>query len=149
MDRHLRGLIIVAKQQPCPLKIFIFILSHSYLSPIFTFDHLNELNCTQRTYMSSFLAKVKTLKPRFIISVPGMRFYYMVLWSRKNVLDLFYLVRFRSILHGSSSMYFLSSKMRLMMGFNTSWRYSMPTAWQQNKTINCGTSFITPVQGLG
>lgn len=56
------------------------------------------------------------------------------------VWSLLYLVRFRLILHGSSSMYFFSSKMRLMMGFSTSCKYSMPTAWQQNnnmcKTLN-------------
>lgn len=45
-------------------------------------------------------------------------------------------LRFRLILHGSSSIYFFSSKMRLMMGFSTSCRYGIPTAWQQHNTNN-------------
>lgn len=40
-----------------------------------------------------------------------------------------HLERLRSILQGSNSMYFLSSKIRLIMGFRTSCRYSIPTAW--------------------
>lgn len=48
-------------------------------------------------------------------------------------------LRFRLILHGSSSIYFFSSKMRLMMGFRTSCRYGIPTAWQQHNTNNNNT----------
>lgn len=67
-------------------------------------------------------------------------------WSPECVWGLLYLVRFRLILHGSSSMYFFSSKMRLMMGFSTSCKYSMPTAWQQNNNM-CKTLHLIWVAG--
>lgn len=53
-----------------------------------------------------------------------------------NVFSLGVYLRFRLILHGSSSIYFFSSKMRLMMGLSTSCKYGIPTAWQQNNTNN-------------
>lgn len=56
-----------------------------------------------------------------------------------RVLSLGVYLRFRLILHGSSSMYFFSSKTRLMMGFSTSCKYGMPTAWQQNNNNSITT----------
>lgn len=47
-----------------------------------------------------------------------------------------HLVRLGSILQGSSSTYFFSSKIRLMMGFRTSWRYGIPTTWMGAERIN-------------
>lgn len=60
----------------------------------------------------------------------------------ESVWDQLYLVRLRLILHGSSSMYFLSSKMRLMMGFSTSCKYNMPTAWKRGKEKCSNASFL-------
>lgn len=72
-------------------------------------------------------------------------FSWLFLFRATKVWSQLYLVRLRLILHGSSSMYFFSSKMRLMMGFSTSCKYNMPTAWKNNTKFLYGR-WLTQIQ---